>query len=230
MKSNWSLVVGMAVGLHLLATTLDAAPGGRRSFNSRGVDASRASGSRGPANRGGPGPSRPRPGDDDNHGHDVAHVHVVADVRSGAETWSVEASPFGVFPTIVNHESEVVLVNLKLPQVRPGTSARAKVLNDGWLAPAQARTGIIPSTRARHGRWLLASRARNPLPEDANRRAIRRWQGRGALDQRVGPDRVVAFYFHYGEGKHAQFVDVTVGDRLYRFEFHLHPPGSDEAH
>lgn len=226
--------MGVALGLQLVVFNVHSAPAGKRDGGSlpgsKGKGASSELRDEKDRKRD-DGPGKGRGGSGAGNGaagaHDVAHVHVVADVRAGDETWSLEASPFGVFPVIVNSESEIILVNLKLPHVRQGTSARMKILNEGWLVPANARTGIIPTSRTRKGRWLASSRALNALPPDANRGSNGRWKDRGVLDLRVGPDQVLAFYFHYGANKHGQLVDVNVGEWKYRFEFHLHPPGYD---
>lgn len=155
--------------------------------------------------------------------HEQPHVHVNATLRDGAEGWNVVASPSGRFPVVVNHESEVLLVNLNVPHVRPGRVARVTLNNHGWLAPATTRVGPLPRSRRIVGRWLAAQRVNTPRARE-QKIDVDAWAGTRSLNVRVAADRMIAFHYHYGENKHAQQIEVNVAGRRYRFEVHLHRP------
>lgn len=161
------------------------------------------------------------------------HIHFAsALIKSGDENWNVTASTAGLFPMIINHESEVMLLNVRIPATNPRQKATVRLNHHGWLAPSRSRVGIVNPSRKRHKKTgeLLPQRVRSRSAREPNLEALKRWKGTRQLVMPVAPDGTIAFLFHYGPNRHGQQIDVIVEGRRYRFEFHLHHPDDPHIH
>ena len=161
------------------------------------------------------------------------HIHFAsALIKSGDENWNVTGSIAGLFPVIINHQSEVMLFNVRIPATTPRQKATVRLNHHGWLAPSRSRVGIVKPTRERHEKTgeLLPQRVRSRSAREPNPEALERWKGNRQLVIPIAADGTIAFLFHYGPNRHGQQIDVVVDGKRYRFELHLHHPDDPHSH
>lgn len=145
--------------------------------------------------------------------------HLYAHVQAGKEKWELIGSPSGVFPIIVHQHDKTVDFNLYIPTTPLGQAAEITVIDDGKVSPFHGLVGRKSSEK--DARVRASSRAKG------NGKS-RRKAGKKNIAVAAGPNGRISFSFHYGEGLHAQRIEIRTPQKRVFFNLHLHPPGFDD--